>query len=79
MTGEFAIEYIQEACECCPEYKDGECTSNSHCFEVKRKAIESLRQLDWIYSDLLRVKHNTMNIDELIDKVYAEKEGAETK
>ena len=36
-------------------------------------AIEALKQLDWIYSDLLRVKHNTMNIDELIDKVYAEK------
>ena len=75
ITSEFAIEYIQEECESCPEYKDGHCLSNSHCFEVKRKAIKSLRQLDCIYSDLLRVKHNTMNIDELIDKVYADMRG----
>ena len=27
---------------------------------------------EWIYSDLLRVKHGTMNIDSLIDKVYAD-------
>ena len=30
--------------------------------------------IDEIYSDLLRVKHNTLNIDELIDKIHAEKE-----
>ena len=30
--------------------------------------------LQWIYSDLLRVKHNTMSLDTLIDKVYAKME-----
>ena len=28
-----------------------------------------------LYSDLLRVKHNTMSIDSLIDKVYADMRG----
>ena len=45
MTKEFAIEYIQEECEDCPQYKDGECISNSHCFEVKRMAIQAIRQM----------------------------------
>lgn len=31
----------------------------------------------WIYSDLLRVKHGTMNIDALIDKVWAKMESEE--
>ena len=30
---------------------------------------------EWIYSDLLRVKHGTMSIDALIDKVYADMRG----
>lgn len=33
--------------------------------------------LEKIYSDLLRVKHNTMSIDELIDKAYADMRGEE--
>lgn len=47
ITRQFAIEYIQEECEDCPEYKEGECTSNSHCFEVKRMAINGLRTGHW--------------------------------
>lgn len=27
--------------------------------------------MSWIYKDLLRVKHKTMMLDQLIDKVYA--------
>ena len=49
--------------------------------EAIQNAVDNIKGifLEQIYSDLLRVKHNTMSIDELIDKVYAEKEGAETK
>ena len=45
ITNEFAIEYIQEGCEGCPEYdfEAKECLSNSHCFEVKKKAIKALQ------------------------------------
>ena len=32
-----------------------------------------------LYSDLLRVKHGTMNIDSLIDKVYADMRGKSDK
>ena len=46
MTKEFAIEYIQEECEDCPQYNAGECLSNSHCFEVKQMAIKALREED---------------------------------
>lgn len=48
ITTEFAIEYIQETCEDCPEYKEGECISNSHCFEVKKMAIDSMRKVEKI-------------------------------
>ena len=43
MDREFAIEYIQEECECCSEYKDGKCTSESNCREVKQMAINAIR------------------------------------
>lgn len=35
-------------------------------------SVQPKRPQKWIYSDLLRVKHGTMNIDALIDKVYAD-------
>ena len=40
--------------------------------EAIRDAVDNIKGifLEQIYSDLLRVKHNTMSIDELIDKVY---------
>ena len=40
------------------------------------KSLPSVTQKSgkWIYSDLLRVKHGTMNIDALIDKVWAKME-----
>lgn len=79
LTTEFVIEYIQETCDDCPECKDGECLSNSNCFEVKYRAIRALRVSDFIYSDLLRVKHGTMNIDALIDKVYSELKGVKNE
>ena len=43
--------------------------------EAIRDAVDDIKGnfLEQIYSDLLRVKHNTMSIDELIDKVYEAK------
>ena len=38
----------------------------------KLPSVTPKPNLEQIYSDLLRVKHNTMNINELIDKVYAD-------
>lgn len=40
--------------------------------EAIQNAVDNIKGifLEQIYSDLLRVKHNTMSIDELIDKVY---------
>ena len=46
ITAEFAIEYLLDDCEDCPENKDGECMTQSHCFEVKQMAIKVLRMLD---------------------------------
>ena len=48
--------------------------------EKKGEEIDGLREMlakkgEWIYSDLLRVKHGTMSIDALIDKVYADMRG----
>lgn len=56
------------------------------CNELKsaqdslNKAKDDLIEIYWkrieeIYSDLLRVKHGTMNLDAVIDKVYAMKAG----
>ena len=44
ITAEFAIEYLLDDCEDCPENKDGECMTQSHCFEVKQMAIKALEQ-----------------------------------
>lgn len=60
MTKEFAIKYIQEECEDCPEYKNGECISNSHCFEVKRMSIQAIRQMfaiEDVKAEINHVKH----------------------
>lgn len=40
---QFAIDYLLDDCEDCPEYKDGECVTESHCFEVKQMCIKALR------------------------------------
>lgn len=47
----------------------------SYIDEVIQDAVDDIKRnfLEQIYSDLLRVKHNTMSIDELIDKVYEAK------
>lgn len=45
VTTDFAIEYLLDDCDDCPENKDGECMTQSHCFEVKRLAIKALRQM----------------------------------
>ena len=44
MTKEFAIDYLLDDCQDCPENKGGECMTQSHCFEVKRMAIDALKQ-----------------------------------
>lgn len=48
MTVDFAKEYLLDDCDDCPENENGECTTQSHCFEVKRMAIEALEQTRWI-------------------------------
>ena len=48
MDREFCIDYILDDCLDCPEKKDGECQTESHCFEVKKKIISDLRKLERI-------------------------------
>lgn len=43
VTPQFAIDYILDECEDCPEYKDGECVTETHCFEVKQMCIKALK------------------------------------
>lgn len=57
VTTDFAISYLLDDCGDCPENKDGECMTQSHCFEVKRMAIKALR---------------LMNKAEVLDKIRAE-------
>lgn len=45
VTADFAIAYLLDDCDDCPENKDGECVTQSHCFEVKQKAIKALRMM----------------------------------
>ena len=45
MTTQFAIDYLLDDCQDCPENKDGECMTQSHCFEVKQMAIKALRDI----------------------------------
>ena len=46
VTTDFAISYLLDDCDDCPENKDGECITQSHCFEVKQMAIKALRMMD---------------------------------
>lgn len=48
MDREFCIDYILDDCLDCPEKKDGECQTESHCFEVKEKIISDFRKLEQI-------------------------------
>ena len=43
VTPQFAIDYLLDDCEDCPEYKDGVCVTEFHCFEVKQMCIKALR------------------------------------
>lgn len=43
VTPQFAIDYLLDDCEDCPENKDGECVTEFHCFEVKQMCIKALR------------------------------------
>ena len=45
VTTQFAIDYLLDDCQDCPENKDGECMTQSHCFEVKQLAIKALRYM----------------------------------
>ena len=44
VTTDFAISYLLDDCDDCPENKDGECMTQSHCFKVKQMAIKALEQ-----------------------------------
>ena len=44
VTTDFAISYLLDDCDICPEKKGGKCMTQSHCFEVKQMAIKALRQ-----------------------------------
>lgn len=46
MTTQFAIDYLLDDCQDCPENKDGECMTQSHCFEVKQMAIKALQLMN---------------------------------
>lgn len=46
ITSEFAIAYLLDDCDDCPENKNGECITQSHCFEVKQMAVKALRMMD---------------------------------
>lgn len=48
MTVDFAKEYLLDDCDDCPENENGECMTQSHCFEIKRMAIQALEQTRWI-------------------------------
>jgi hypothetical protein len=51
------------------------CSMQIDSLETAISALTSDKNIEWIYSDLLRVKHGTMRIDSLIDKVYADMRG----
>lgn len=46
ISADFAIEYLLDDCEDCPENRAGDCMTQSHCFEVKQMAIKALRMMD---------------------------------
>ena len=55
MTEEFAITCLLDSCKKCSELKNGECISESNCFEVKEAAIKALHNnkiIDDIKSDI---------------------------
>lgn len=46
VTTDFAIAYLLDDCGDCPENKDGECMTQSHCFEIKQMAIKALQLMN---------------------------------
>jgi len=52
VTTDFAIAYLLDGCADCPENKDGECMTQSHCFEVKQMAIKALRLMNKAESEV---------------------------
>ena len=68
ITADFAIEYLLDDCEDCPENKDGECMTQSHCFEVKQMAIKALEQediLDKINAEIIKYEGDCrLSVDE---------------
>ena len=78
-TAEYVDSYIQEI-------NTGYGDVNSHTNRILRMVSDGIRKMDsysfpdrekveQLYSDLLRLKHGTMNIDSLIDKVYEDMRG----
>lgn len=63
VTTDFAIEYLLDDCDDCPEKADdNECISQSHCFEVKRMAIQALKQMDAL--DKIRAEIMELDYDD---------------
>lgn len=63
VTTDFAIEYLLDDCDDCPEKADdNECISQSHCFEVKRMAIQALKQMDALDKIRAEIEQNAYPI-----------------
>lgn len=62
ITREFCIAYIKDKCDDCPELAcNGDCLSESNCFEVNKKIIADLRKLEEIEKTISEI--NTMKYD----------------
>lgn len=63
VTTDFAIEYLLDDCDDCPEKTDdNECISQSHCFEVKRMAIQALKQMNSLDKIRAEIEQNAYPI-----------------
>ena len=65
ITKDFAIKYLLDDCDNCPEIKDGRCMTKSHCFEIKEMVINALKQESQTEDDILKaIKDNCNNYSE---------------
>ena len=58
ITSEFAIAYLLDDCDDCPENENGECLTHSHCFEVKQMAIKALSALKKIRAEIENIPND---------------------
>lgn len=77
VTTDFAIEYLLDDCDDCLEKTDdNECISQSHCFEVKRMAIQALKQMDALDKIKAEIEQRSFGIanDSVIQGMIYERE-----